>query len=344
MGCGKMGTGMMERLLGSEEAIMCWNRTTEGAAKAAGAAMTAAKRGKVFVAGEVGHVVNALHSMDKGMMLVVVSDAKAATEVIETAVKEKARLGETTAFRTTLVNLTSGCPDEGRAMRAAAGSHFDYIDGCYCGPPSAAREGSGSLFLSADDEKIMTDSTRAILERLGALTYAGPIGASRALDYAVVDLALVNYISMASNFPMLEKEKVDIEKVFLPAAEARLNAVPASLAKASKKMQDDTDYYTDPVATLGTWRNFWASRLPYLEKHGLPEHKLAQFVIKLLDDAGAQDNAYKNADITRLQEILRFKGRPTPPQDATTAASSSENKEEDSASYSSSPFDDGNRK
>ena len=70
------------------------------------------------------------------------------------------------------------------------------------------------------------------------------------------------------------------------------------------RSRDEAAYLAEPSATLGTWRNFWGSRLPYFEAHGLPA-AFPKFVVGLLDEAGAS-GAHKDADVTRLQEVVRF--------------------------------------
>ena len=67
-----------------------------------------------------------------------------------------------------------------------------YIDGAYCGPPSKARQGAGVLFLSSSAPDAV-ERLRPTLALLGEVCFAGSVGTSRALDYAVVDLALVCY-------------------------------------------------------------------------------------------------------------------------------------------------------
>ena len=56
-------------------------------------------------------------------------------------------------------------------------------------------------------------SPGAMLLSERVLSLAPPQGASRALDYAVVDLAFVNALSFLSNAPMLEREGVDPAQV-----------------------------------------------------------------------------------------------------------------------------------
>ena len=66
----------------------------------------------------------------------------------------------------------------------------------------------------------------------------------------------------------------------------------------------------EPTATLGTWRNFWGSRVAYFEAHGMPT-QLVDFVTGLLDSAigegGGAKRPHADADVTRLQEVVRYR-------------------------------------
>mmetsp|Transcript_17735 Transcript_17735/g.26630 ORF Transcript_17735/g.26630 Transcript_17735/m.26630 type:complete len:337 (+) Transcript_17735:68-1078(+) len=300
-GIGKMGSAMVERLLKcGEESVVVWNRTHERALIASSKATHAAQRGRVMVAATPDHAVHALNESDAAskLLLVVVSNARVGENLLK-------RLDRVIDSSHTIVNLVSGSPDSGREMRAAIPNAQFYLDGAYCGAPNSVRDGSGQLFLSAASEEEV-HSARDILQGLGDLTFAGPIGASRALDYAVVDLAFVNFASFCANAPMLDQEGVDWN-LFTKAAAKRLEAVPESISSRFETMRkDDPDYHGNPVATLATWRNFFASRFSYLKNHKLPEHAMAQFAVDILDKAGASHLKYQGADLARIQEVLRF--------------------------------------
>ena len=83
-------------------------------------------------------------------------------------------------------------------------------------------------------------------------------------------------------------------------------AAPAALEAAAARMADRSDgaYESDPTATLATWRNFFDSRRPYLDAIGA-SRVLPDFCIDVLDRAGAS-GAHSNADVTRVQEVLRY--------------------------------------
>ena len=148
-------------------------------------------------------------------------------------------------------------------------------------------------------------TTQAALRALGVTSFCAGVGAARALDYAVVDMAFVTLMSYASNAAMLEREGVDAS-VAVAAIRHRLAAAPAALEAAAARMADRSDgaYESDPTATLATWRNFFDSRRPYLDAIGA-SRVLPDFCIDVLDRAGAS-GAHGGADVTRVQEVLRY--------------------------------------
>lgn len=300
-GMGKMGSAMCERLCGLGHDVVAWNRTADRALETVEKIVKRERSGKVLVAATPRHAMNALWYSSKSeatqaVALVVVSDSAAAEALLR---------GVAIPPNVTVVNVTSGSPDEVRAI--AELTTGKYVDGAYSGPPEAARTGTGQLFVSASSKAIV-DEIKYVLDALGDVTFAGPIGAARALDYAVVDLAFVSLLSFCSSAAMLDKEGVDWQ-LFCDKAAVRLSTTPDALRAAARRMRgstSDDDYARQPVATLATWRNFWASRLPYLQRSNLPEPHLAKFAIDILDKAGASDPTLAKADITRIQQLLRF--------------------------------------
>ena len=151
-------------------------------------------------------------------------------------------------------------------------------------------------------EAALDASTQAALSALGVATFCEGVGAARALDYAVVDMAFVTLMSYAANAAMLEREGVDAS-VAVAAISHRLAAAPGALEAASVRMAA-REYESNPSATLATWRNFFDSRRPYLDKIGA-SRVLPDFCIDVLDRAGAS-GAHGGADATRIQEVLRY--------------------------------------
>lgn len=293
---------MARRLRDSNVSVSVWNRSL---AKASELAAEAAPS-PCFAAVAPAAAVDA--SEPRAPVLCVLTDTAAVIALLRSE-----GFGASLRGRT-FVNLASGSPDEGRdiakvhaeVVGAAAGSAF--IDGAYCGPPKKARQGAGQLFLSSDNADAVKQA-RSVLDSLGSVTFAGGIGASRAMDYAVVDLFFVNLLSFMSNKEALEREGVDIKQL-VGEMKKRLDTVPAMFEAYDARMAQRTEesYNSNITVTLATSRSYWASRLEYMQARGIPTH-LTDLMVSLLDEAsGGRDGPHKNSDLTRLQEVVRYGG------------------------------------
>ena len=290
LGVGKMGAASARRLAGLGYDVRVWNRSQD---KAEALAQTTPS---ITVAATARDAVEAAD-----LCIALLSTTDAVRQVVDDC--------RGLAFDAVLANLASGSPDDGRAVAAAVADalpNATYVDGAYCGPPSALERGAGQLFASCEGgEAALDTSTSAALRALGVTTFCEGVGAARALDYAVVDMAFVTLMSYASNAAMLEREGVDAS-VAVAAISHRLAAAPAALEAAAARMADRSDgaYESNPTATLATWRNFFDSRRPYLDAIGA-SRVLPDFCIDVLDRAGAS-GAHGGADVTRVQEVLRY--------------------------------------
>ena len=289
LGCGKMGSAMVRRLCATGHRVIAWNRT------AAAADMLATESPNCTAAPTA---VDAIAGVADGPIILMLATIPAVQELLAQPAVRAALAGKT------LVNIVSGNPDEGRAVAASvAGVAAVCIDGAYSGAPTKALAGAGQVFVSSDDGGAAVERCRPILESLGKVTFAGKVGSARALDYAVVDLAMANYLSHCANLAMLEREGVDPAQ-FASEASFRLGPVAPDARSVSKRSgrAREASYLADRRdAQRGA---FWGSRLPYFEAHGLPA-AFPKFVVGLLDEAGAS-GAHKDADVTRLQEVVRY--------------------------------------
>ena len=247
-----MGAASARRLAGLGYDVRVWNRSAD---KAEALAQTMPS---ITVAATAR---DAVETADLCIALLSTTDA------VKAVVEDCRGL----AFDAVLANLASGSPDDGRAVAAIVKEALPnafFVDGAYCGPPSALEQGTGQLFVScAGDEAALDARAGAALRALGVTTFCAGIGAARALDYAVVDMAFVTLMSYASNAAMLEEEGVSTE-VAIEAISRRLAAAPEALEAAAARMADRGAYESNPTATLATWRNFFDSRRPYLDSIG----------------------------------------------------------------------------
>merc|ERR1712176_1095131 len=88
----------------------------------------------------------------------------------------------------------------------------------------------------------------------------------------------------------------------------RLATVPAALEMYHERMKnrDEASYQENPTVSLTTARSYWASRMPYCQAHDDPTH-LTDFMINMLDEAaGGKGGPHTDADISRMQEVLRY--------------------------------------
>lgn len=295
LGAGKMGAAAARRLAGLGYDVRVWNRTSAKAQRLAAStpAITVAASAR-----------EAVESADLCIALLTTTDA------VKAVVDDCRGL----AFDKVLANLASGSPDDGRAVVAKvkeALPRATCVDGAYCGPPPALEAGAGQLFVSCDrGEGALDAKTSAALRALGTTTFCPGVGAARALDYAVVDMAFVTLMSYVANAAMLEREGVDVATT-IECVARRLATAPGALEAAAARMAD-REYVADPTATLGTWRNFFDSIRPYLRKTGAST-ELPDFCVGVLDRAGAS-GPHGGDDVTRIQEVLRYKlpSRPCP--------------------------------
>lgn len=215
LGLGSMGKALALRLL-ETCSVVIWNRST---AKTEAVAQSNPGPHRCVLASSPKEAISL--TSPGTLVIFMLTDADGTISLIR-----HEGVGEALQQRT-LLNLGSGNPDEGRKVAAVlaeiSGLSAKFIDGAYCGNPSKARAGGGQLFLSSEDEQTVTDA-RGVLESLGSVLYCGKIGASRALDYAVVDLFFVSMLSFFSNYASLHKESVNMEDVFREAGK-RLQTV-----------------------------------------------------------------------------------------------------------------------
>lgn len=293
LGLGKMGSSMAMRLREKGHAISIWNRS---AAKAE--AVRAIDLPGGCAIGETASLAIGASTDDSAVLLMLSNTAACLHMINEVRGKLRGR---------TVVNLTSGNPDEGRQIEAVLAAPElgvgAYIDGAYCGAPSKARQGAGTLFLSSESSAEVERLTPT-LGLLGEVAFCGRVGSSRAIDYAVVDLALVCYNSFLSNAEMLEREGVHPPQLYEHMAK-RLATVSGAVELMHGKLTDRTDesYHVNQVVSLETLHGFWTSRLPYFEANGIPSH-FARAMADMCERA-AGDGAHWGADVSRLQELMR---------------------------------------
>ena len=114
-----MGAAAARRLAGLGYEVRVWNRSPDKARALASDRITVAATAR-----------DAVEAAD--LCIALLSTTDAVRQVVEAC--------RGLAFDAVLANLASGSPDDGRAVAAAVADalpNATYVDGAYCGPPSA---------------------------------------------------------------------------------------------------------------------------------------------------------------------------------------------------------------
>lgn len=298
LGCGLMGSAMARRLFDVGYSVHVWNRSYQ---KALDLSSSSRLEDRCIVAFSDLH--DAFKSLDdSGLVVLFLHDMDSVKKVLS-SVPASCLAGKR------LLNLVSGNSDQGREMQDMAlqlGVSL-FIDACYLGPPHRLQQGQGILMVStksglSDD---VTPLFAPMFEKLSSLwKYAGPTGASRALDYALVDIFLANFVSFASGLSLMDAENVEMDH-FFELLGHRLSSVADQLkwlmSGPMKERHESGDYITNPMAKLETYGAFLKGRIPYMQSRGL-DTTVPQFYASLVD-ATSQTG---QEDFTLLQEKIRY--------------------------------------
>lgn len=290
LGCGLMGCAFARRLVACQVGpLLVWNRDASKARALADELGPAAVR-----------VADSAEAAASGAALVVLFVASCpATGDLLAAIGPAALRGRD------VLNMASGNPDQGRAVERLALEELGvglFIDACYSGAPSKLQTGTGALMVStrSGDPADVGAYVQLFAHLSAAWKYAGKTGASRALDYAVVDLFFANYVAFLSNLALMEREGANVEH-FFELAQQRLSAMPATLHAlhaSGGERRVSGDYASARVVSLDTCAAFFRDRLPYMQQLGL-DTAVPAFYASTFERAGAPQD-----DITRLGELL----------------------------------------
>lgn len=152
-----------------------------------------------------------------------------------------------------------------------------------------------------------------ITAQMGRLVYTGTtVGSSKALDFALVDMYMMNMISFMSGLSMLEAEGIpDAHQVLLDNMAIRMKDMPDQFKDAIPKM-DSKEYTKNVGATIGIWKGFFGGRLPYLKNHGIST-VWPDFALSVLNNpkVGGMHGEFDEHDSSRIQELIRFSSSDT---------------------------------
>lgn len=166
LGCGNMGSAFVRALLKSGHSTVAWNRTP------ARAEALAADGAKVLTSSDEALATARL-------TIICVSSTDDVRQLLDAAGPEKLR-GQT------ILNVTSGTPDDARALRAYAQEHgILYLDGAIAAYPEQIGSTDARILVAGDET--LWEAHRAVIHDLGgeSLHVGTDHGAANAIDAAL---------------------------------------------------------------------------------------------------------------------------------------------------------------
>ncbi|HVX43297.1 MAG TPA: NAD(P)-binding domain-containing protein [Mycobacteriales bacterium] len=205
LGLGPMGTALASALLAAGHPTTVWNRT-------------AAKAEPLIRQGAVTAATAAEAVRTSELVIVCLLDYAAAQAVLESALP------------TTVINLSSGSPDEVREMAVRAESRgIAYLDGAILTPtPSIGTPAAMTLYSGPESLYRKYEET---LAAFGPGRYVGAeVGRAAALDTAVLDLFWSAVTGMTHAFALAAAENIAPHEI-VPYAQGISALLPEMLAR-----------------------------------------------------------------------------------------------------------------
>jgi 3-hydroxyisobutyrate dehydrogenase-like beta-hydroxyacid dehydrogenase len=275
IGTGRMGSALASALFKKGLATTVWNRT---AAKAE----PLAKLG-LRVAPSILEAVR-----EANIIVINISNYDSTKQLLRHTAIESALRGKT------IVQLTTGTPDEAREMESWAKPHgIEYLDGAILGNPADVGKPQVLLLYSGSEE--LFNRLKPILLSFGdnAMFVGKEIGHASALDMAALAFGVGAMFSFLQGFVVYETENLPVAgympfiKNLLPVLETVL---PGLLETIRTKDYDNTQ------ASLETYAACPRESIKWCSSHGVdhsfvdPQHSLINKAIKA--GKGHTDFAY----------------------------------------------------
>lgn len=230
IGLGLMGSAIANALLKAGHPTTVWNRTAEKAGRLVHQGATRADT--------VAQAVSA-----SPVVVVCVSTYEAVREILGTA-------GDALAGRT-LVNLTTGTPEQAREMAAwAAALRADYLDGAIMASPPMIGTPDAMLLYSGSEHAV--EEHRAVFASLGQVNDVGADpGLASVYDAALLGMMYLTVFGFLHALALMRAEGVEPTK-FLPFASGWLQNVASFLPGTAREVE--VRAYTTDIATLNVDR------------------------------------------------------------------------------------------
>lgn len=221
VGLGQMGSALARAYINAGHRVTVWNRTPGKAEPFKGQANVAETPAQAC--------------SESDLTIISVSNYEASDQVLHTPLVAQAAKGRT------LVQLTSGTPNDARGGAAWAAEHeLNYLDGCIMVYPSYIGDEQTAVFYSGP--KDLYDRHAPTLRVLGGATaHVGePIGAAATLDCALLESFYGAALSFLHGAAICASEKFPLDAYF--ASLHAIFPVISITADTCKKMLATGDF------------------------------------------------------------------------------------------------------
>lgn len=269
LGCGNMGSAMVRALLAAGHRVAAWNRTTERAEALAADGATVLRS-----------ATDAISAAP--LVILCVSATPDVRQLLETA-----DLDQLTGR--TVLNVTSGTPDDGRGFRDWAQAHdVAYLDAAIGAYPEQLGSQDARV-LVAGDEELFEQHRATILDIAGSSLHVGTDhGAANAIDAALTGAF---YISSLVCF--IEAARFVREFAVSHDVLTNLSSYSVSVLDHQIKLALDrivTEDFTTDQATLNVYADAATTFAATLAEQGdAPMASTAARVLQAAVDAGLGD-------------------------------------------------------
>jgi 3-hydroxyisobutyrate dehydrogenase-like beta-hydroxyacid dehydrogenase len=281
IGTGRMGSALAAALFNKGFATTVWNRT---AAKTA----PLAQLGLRVAPSVLDAVVQA------GVIVVNINDYHATQQLLSRAEIESALRGKT------IVQLTTGTPDEAREMEAwARPLDIAYLDGAIMSNPIDIGKPTGTVVYSGSEE-LFRRVKPVLLAFGGNAMFAGKeIGHASALDMAVLAFATGAQFGFLQGYVVYEAENLPAEG-YVPFIKSLMPVLEMMLTRLHGAIQSKD--YDDTQASLDVWAPCPKELIKWCRKHGV-DHSFVDPQLSLMEKAIQAGKG--QADFAYLYEVLK---------------------------------------
>lgn len=281
MGTGRMGSALAAALFHKGFATTVWNRTAAKTESLARLGLRVASS-----------VLDAVLQAD--IVIVNINNYNTTLPLLRQPEVESALRGKT------LVQLTTGTPDEAREMESWARSHgIEYLDGAIMSPPIDMGKPQGTVVYSGSEE--LFNRVKPVLLAFGesAMFVGGEVGHASGLDMAALAFATGALLGFLQGYTVYEAENMPAEG-FIPFIKSVMPVLETMLSSFVGRIRAKD--YDNTQASLNAWAPCPREMIKWCRDHGV-DHSFVDPQLSLMEKA---INAGKGeADFAYLYEMLK---------------------------------------